>query len=1327
MKKQILSILLCLSIGAVLLPAIPMSVWAADSVTYIDAVGNQQSASATLVTSGLTTWKSGWYYVSGEVSISSVTVNGDVHLILTDNSNLAVLGSAFTAGIRVEGSNSLTIYGQAGSSGTLKAGSGGFNAGIGGGSDGASNGKITINGGTVTASGGYGAAIGGSSEGGNGGTITINGGTVTATGTYGAAIGGGSDGGSGGTIIINGGTVTATGWSGAAIGGGSRGGSGGTITINGGTVMASGTYGAGIGGASGSGGSGGGSGGTITINGGTVTATGSFGAGIGGGNDGGRGGTVTISGGSVKASSGFSGQAIGHGNQGTDSGTLKDGSGSDVFLTTVTLSNIPSKTAVTSLTTNGTTYGTKDMKTDESGKLYLWLPSGTTVTGAIATSGSFNGWVPCPGTGTMYMDYGLKGMTLSSSTVPENVPVGTAVGSLTTTISGDTSSVFTYLLVPGEGDGDNGSFSISGDTLQLAFSPDYETKSDYNIRIRTTNRDGLYFEKPFMVKILDVNEVPAISTSAGNTAAVAGQTVAADSFVTVSDVDSATLAAATVSIADNFQSGHDRLSFSNKDSDAYGNITGTYDTSTGVLTFTSADATATLAQWQAALRTVEFSYESGDGTPVTLERTIEFKVNDGELDSAKSAKAIAFAPLVLSATPGNGAEAVSASGNVAITFSEAMSTLEGTVSLTLEEGDTLLLTGGTWSNSNTTYTTAYSGLAYDSVYTLAVSGFQDAAGNVMPAYSHGITTELEPLTPSVSPDTLTIGKGRTAGITAALGQGTAAATTASITIEDHTIASIDSSLLTGNGTVTVSGLAVGTTDIIITFNDSSNTERTISVKVVPTPPIWPVDSSLTATNVTQTGTTLTWTAANDTTAVTKYQIYQDGTLVETVDGALLTYSVTGLTESTAYSFQVKAGNDDGMWTTGGPTVNVTTSAYSSSSDAPPITAKILGDGIQKIVNVTTSGDSAFAAISKEQSKILANNGSLTLSMPTIKNTVSYGVKLPSSSLSKDAGGTLTMNTNLGSITVPSNMLSSLAEAPDETAQITIRQGNSASLPSDVQNEIGNRPILHISISLNGIEAEWRNPAAPVTVSIPYTPTAEEVEHPESIIVWYIDGKGSAVCVPSGQYDAVTGSVVFSTTHFSQYAVGHQYVRFSDVANSEWYSESVSYLSSRSVISGTGNGEFSPAATITRAEFVTMLARLSGDDLNCGTASSFSDVSAGDWFVQAVQWANHFSISAGSDGKFNPNEEITREQVAVMLYRYAKYKGYDVSINEDTNLLSYKDSLSISDYAYSALQWACGVRIIQGDNVGNLSPNGCATRAQAAVILQRFLENVADKK
>ena len=98
------------------------------------------------------------------------------------------------------------------------------------------------------------------------------------------------------------------------------------------------------------------------------------------------------------------------------------------------------------------------------------------------------------------------------------------------------------------------------------------------------------------------------------------------------------------------------------------------------------------------------------------------------------------------------------------------------------------------------------------------------------------------------------------------------------------------------------------------------------------------------------------------------------------------------------------------------------------------------------------------------------------------------------------------------------------------------------------------------------------------------------------------------------------------------------------------------------------------------------------------------------------------VEGYGDGNFGVNDDITREQLVTILYRYAQYKGYDVSVGENTNILSCDDSFSISEYAYPALQWACGAGIISGDD-GSLLPQNNATRSQVAVILRRFIGNI----
>ena len=179
--------------------------------------------------------------------------------------------------------------------------------------------------------------------------------------------------------------------------------------------------------------------------------------------------------------------------------------------------------------------------------------------------------------------------------------------------------------------------------------------------------------------------------------------------------------------------------------------------------------------------------------------------------------------------------------------------------------------------------------------------------------------------------------------------------------------------------------------------------------------------------------------------------------------------------------------------------------------------------------------------------------------------------------------------------------------------------------------------------------------------------------------------------------------------------------FTDVDSSDWFYDSVMYVYENGLMNGTASDTFCPNGGMTRGMFVTVLYRLSKD--TGSYIGSFTDVPSGKWYESAVAWAAKNGIAGGvGDNKFSPDTGITREQLAVILYRYAKYKGYNVSVGEDTNILSYKDALSISEYAYSALQWACGAGIMNGDN-GYLNPNGPASRAQVAAMLQRFVENV----
>ena len=184
--------------------------------------------------------------------------------------------------------------------------------------------------------------------------------------------------------------------------------------------------------------------------------------------------------------------------------------------------------------------------------------------------------------------------------------------------------------------------------------------------------------------------------------------------------------------------------------------------------------------------------------------------------------------------------------------------------------------------------------------------------------------------------------------------------------------------------------------------------------------------------------------------------------------------------------------------------------------------------------------------------------------------------------------------------------------------------------------------------------------------------------------------------------------------------------FTDVKNTDWCFSEVARVYADGIMGGTSNTTFSPG-TLTRGQVVAMLYRMAGSPAVTANTTGFSDVDNGAYYADAVKWASGKEIVGGyADGTFAPNRAITREQLAAILYRYAKANGADISVGEDTNLLSYKDFQSVGQYAVPALQWAVGSGLIGGTTNAMLSPKGTATRAQAAVILVRFVGMTAAK-
>ena len=179
--------------------------------------------------------------------------------------------------------------------------------------------------------------------------------------------------------------------------------------------------------------------------------------------------------------------------------------------------------------------------------------------------------------------------------------------------------------------------------------------------------------------------------------------------------------------------------------------------------------------------------------------------------------------------------------------------------------------------------------------------------------------------------------------------------------------------------------------------------------------------------------------------------------------------------------------------------------------------------------------------------------------------------------------------------------------------------------------------------------------------------------------------------------------------------------FPDVTEGDWFYDAVRYAYETGLMDGVGDSLFAPNSETTRAQLVTILHRLAGEP-EPGGDSGFADVAAGTWYTDAVAWAAENGIVNGvSDTEFAPGDDITREQLAAILYRYAACQGYDVSQRAD--LSGFGDASSISGYAQEALSWAHAQGLVLGFEDGSLRPQGTASRAQIAAVLMRFLAAV----
>ncbi|NLV63663.1 MAG: S-layer homology domain-containing protein [Clostridiaceae bacterium] len=426
--------------------------------------------------------------------------------------------------------------------------------------------------------------------------------------------------------------------------------------------------------------------------------------------------------------------------------------------------------------------------------------------------------------------------------------------------------------------------------------------------------------------------------------------------------------------------------------------------------------------------------------------------------------------------------------------------------------------------------------------------------------------------------------------------------------------------------------------------------------------------------------------------------------------------------SATFTVSAPAKTDNNTGGSSSPATGVTITP--TPTPAPVYQAEITtgANGAENLdITLDDTGDNALAGLDQENiQSLFSESNEPVISMPAIPGVNTYTLELPASTLSgAEPGKTLALSTDAGTISIPDNMLSGMSGTEDKKVGISIGYGNKNTLSDKEKEAVGERPLIKLQLTLDGTQTSWNNPDAPVTVSIPYTPSDEELENPDSIVVWYLDGAGNLVCITNGKYDPATGKVTFTTTHFSLYAVGYNRITFSDVEQSAWYEKAIGFIAAREITKGTGAGKFSPEALLTRGEFIVMLMRAYEIKPDDNPAENFADA-GNTYYTGYLAAAKRLGISKGvGNNLFAPGNNITRQEMFTLLYNALKVINRIPQGTSAKTLSSFTDKDSIAPWAEEAMDYLIKAGAISGSN-GRLNPQNTSTRAEMAQVLYNLL-------
>ncbi len=389
-----------------------------------------------------------------------------------------------------------------------------------------------------------------------------------------------------------------------------------------------------------------------------------------------------------------------------------------------------------------------------------------------------------------------------------------------------------------------------------------------------------------------------------------------------------------------------------------------------------------------------------------------------------------------------------------------------------------------------------------------------------------------------------------------------------------------------------------------------------------------------------------------------------------------------------------------------------------------------GEGISEVKLFSTEVDALIKKIEKQLEKQeTKEEPKAVLKVNVSKETAGLVLTIPKQvldTLNKESKTELEIQSDIGTLSLNPKALESLAKAAgNQDIKISIEKVNQ--VPKESLTAAEARGTYELTIKA-GNEIISSFGKGEVLVALPYTP--QEGEDTERLTVYYIGEKGKSTEMESAQYDLDKKCMIFSTPHFSTFAIAYKAekeqeaqtsiaISFTDVPQGNWAEEAIYYLAQKGLISGKTKTTFSPETAITRGEFIALLARMSQEEMP-EAKGIFQDVKGTDWFARNVVWGVTAGITKGtSEVSFEPYAYITRQDMAVMLMQYMNYKQF--SLEKKKEAVTFRDEKEIAEYAKLAVSNMQQAGILQGKGNNSFVPLAPATRAEVAYMLTQVIK------